>query len=151
MASLLKYDLPTLALVLVLDTVIVRGSPSSLLYVNSCQIPSLLKNTLTDNHLVQALFTHALLNLTKHPLSCFPGPHLWACSRVPYVLSLQNGTLPIKIKALHDIYGPVVRVAPNELSFITPEAWKDIYCDKPHTLDRSDIFYGLTGQGSLQQ
>lgn len=33
----------------------------------------------------------------------------------------------MKLKALHDIYGPVVRVAPNELSFITAEAWKDIY------------------------
>lgn len=28
---------------------------------------------------------------------------------------------------LHDQYGPIVRVAPNELSYITPEAWKDIY------------------------
>ncbi|KAJ4331982.1 hypothetical protein N0V87_008722 [Didymella glomerata] len=28
---------------------------------------------------------------------------------------------------MHERYGPVVRVAPNELSFIDPEAWKDIY------------------------
>lgn len=28
---------------------------------------------------------------------------------------------------MHQRYGPVVRVAPNELSFIDPEAWKDIY------------------------
>ena len=35
-----------------------------------------LKNILTDDHLVQTLFTHALLNLTKHPLSCIPGPRL---------------------------------------------------------------------------
>ena len=55
----------------------------------------------------------------------------------------------MKIKALHDIYGPVVRVAPNELSFITPEAWKDIYSDKPHSFGRIDIFYGIMGQGSL--
>ena len=55
----------------------------------------------------------------------------------------------MKIKALYDIYGPVVRVAPNELSFITPEAWNDIYCDKPHGLEQSDIFYEITGQGSL--
>ena len=55
----------------------------------------------------------------------------------------------MKIKALHDIYGPVGRVAPNERSFITPEAWKDIYCDKPHGFERSDIFYGITGQDSL--
>lgn len=99
--------------------------------------------------LIQALLTQALFNLNKRHLSCFPGPRLWACTRAPYALSLQNGTLPKKIKALHDIYGPVVRVAPNELSFITPEAWKDIYSDKPYGLERSEEFYGIFGQNSI--
>jgi cytochrome P450 len=31
------------------------------------------------------------------------------------------------IHALHQEYGPVVRTAPDELSFIEPEAWKDIF------------------------
>jgi cytochrome P450 len=31
---------------------------------------------------------------------------------------------------MHERYGPVVRVAPNELSFIDPEAWKDIYSNR---------------------
>ena len=35
--------------------------------------------------------------------------------------------MPFKIKELHDRYGPVVRTAPNELSFVDPRAWKDIY------------------------
>lgn len=55
----------------------------------------------------------------------------------------------MKMKALHDIYGPVVRVAPNELSFITPEAWKDIYSEKPHGLNVDDIYYGQLGRSSL--
>lgn len=29
--------------------------------------------------------------------------------------------------ALHEKYGPVVRVAPNELSFNTAQSWQDIY------------------------
>lgn len=99
--------------------------------------------------LIQALLTHALFNLNKRHLSCFPGPRLWACSRAPYALSIQNGTLPRKIKALHDIYGPVVRVAPNELSFNTPEAWKDIYSDKPYGLGRSEEFYRILGPNSI--
>ena len=55
----------------------------------------------------------------------------------------------MRIKALHDIYGPVVRVAPNELSFIAPEAWKDIYYDKPYFMERGQIFYGIFGQNSI--
>ena len=109
----------------------------------------LLENTSTYDYLIQALLIHALFNLTMHPLSCFPGPRLWACNRVSYALALQNGALPTKMKALHDVYGPVVRVAPNELSFITPEAWKDIYCDKPNGLGRSEVFYGILGENSL--
>lgn len=32
-----------------------------------------------------------------------------------------------KIRRLHDEYGPVVRVGPDELSYSSPEAWEDIY------------------------
>lgn len=55
----------------------------------------------------------------------------------------------MKIKALHDIYGPAARVAPNELSFIAPEAWKDTYCGKPHGFGRNSILYGMLGLNSL--
>jgi hypothetical protein len=34
------------------------------------------------------------------------------------------------IHALHELYGPVVRIGPNNLSFINPQAWKDIYAHK---------------------
>jgi cytochrome P450 len=40
------------------------------------------------------------------------------------------GELPYRVKNLHDKYGSVVRVAPDELSFIDPRAWKDIYLHK---------------------
>lgn len=35
------------------------------------------------------------------------------------------------LKDAHDKYGPVVRLAPNELSFITPEVWYDVYAKRP--------------------
>lgn len=41
--------------------------------------------------------------------------------------SLQCGDLQARIKEFHDEYGPVVRVAPDELSFIDAAAWRDIY------------------------
>lgn len=31
------------------------------------------------------------------------------------------------IKKLHDEFGPVVRIAPSELSYIDSRAWQDIY------------------------
>lgn len=43
---------------------------------------------------------------------------------------MLDGVLPYEIKRFHDKYGPVVRVAPDEISFIDPQAWKDIYMNK---------------------
>jgi cytochrome P450 len=35
------------------------------------------------------------------------------------------------VKEFHARYGPVVRIAPNELAFTSPEAWQDIYGMQP--------------------
>ncbi|KAI4225731.1 MAG: hypothetical protein L6R36_003694 [Xanthoria steineri] len=66
-------------------------------------------------------------NLRFHPLARFPGPPLWAASRIPYAWTLLRGDLTQRTKELHDCYGNVVRLAPNELSFIDAQAWQDIY------------------------
>lgn len=39
--------------------------------------------------------------------------------------------------ALHERYGPVVRIGPNELSFNTPQAFRDIYGSRAFAKDRS--------------
>ena len=44
-----------------------------------------------------------------------------------YFIRALEGVLPYKVKELHDKYGPVVRIAPGELSYNCPEAWQDIY------------------------
>lgn len=62
-----------------------------------------------------------------HPLSVYPGPALWAAFRFPYVYNQLRGRLPHRAKELHDKYGPVVRIAPDELTYTTASAWKDIY------------------------
>lgn len=66
-------------------------------------------------------------NLWLHPLSKYPGPLLWRTFRFPFLLSMIRGNLPHRIKSLHEVYGDTVRVAPDELSFINPDAWRDIY------------------------
>lgn len=43
---------------------------------------------------------------------------------------LVNGDLPYRIQEFHEKYGTVVRIGPDELSFIDPETWKEIYTSK---------------------
>lgn len=62
-----------------------------------------------------------------HPLSRYPGPKVWAISRLPWAYHVLRGDLWHAYDRFHDIYGPVVRVAPDELTFIAPETWQDVY------------------------
>lgn len=43
------------------------------------------------------------------------------------IKSMVGGKLPHQIKSFHEFYGPIVRTAPDELSFTDPMAWRDIY------------------------
>ena len=69
----------------------------------------------------------AIYNLYLHPLAHYPGSRTWTVSRLPYVWQLARGRLAQRVKELHEIYGPVVRLGPNELSYIDGHAWHDIY------------------------
>ncbi|KAI0146309.1 putative cytochrome P450 [Xylariaceae sp. FL1272] len=68
-----------------------------------------------------------IYNLYFHPLSRFPGPKYAAVSHVPYSYWFLGGSQPYKLLELHRKYGPVVRLAPGELSFNSAQSWKDIY------------------------
>ncbi|KIM98614.1 hypothetical protein OIDMADRAFT_128493, partial [Oidiodendron maius Zn] len=61
-----------------------------------------------------------------HPLKRFPGPISCVASCLPWAMASFSGNLPDAIAALHSQYGPVVRIAPDELSFIDSSAWKDM-------------------------
>ncbi|KAI1349115.1 cytochrome P450 [Xylaria sp. FL0043] len=74
--------------------------------------------------------SRALFLLYLHPLSGFPGPRIAAVSNIWYAYHWLSGRYPWAIEAALRKYGPVVRIAPNELAFYTPEAFADIYV--PH-------------------
>jgi len=61
----------------------------------------------------------------------YPGPRLWAISRLPWLSATVKGTIIHDLQELHRQYGPVVRVAPDELSYIAPDATKAIYQSNP--------------------
>ncbi|KAL5362983.1 cytochrome P450 [Aspergillus floccosus] len=76
------------------------------------------------------LLTSVAYSILFHPLAKYPGPKLRAASLLPYLWTLISGRHHTSVRDLHQQYGPVVRIAPNKLSYITAQAWKDIYGHK---------------------
>lgn len=62
-----------------------------------------------------------------HPLRSVPGPWSNSVSELPAALALVRGNQHVYYRSLHEKYGPVVRVSPGELSFISVEAREEIY------------------------
>ncbi|KAH8820182.1 cytochrome P450 [Xylogone sp. PMI_703] len=76
--------------------------------------------------LVANIIFRCIYNVFFHPLRRFPGPLSYKISRIPYFYKHINGTLPFDMVDLHKKYGNIVRIAPDELAFSHPNAWKDI-------------------------
>ena len=70
-------------------------------------------------------------NVYFHPLRKFPGPWLAKASVFPFALRVLNGHMDRWTSKLHLRYGDVVRIMPDELSFINPAAWADTYVSRP--------------------
>ncbi|OJZ92917.1 hypothetical protein ASPFODRAFT_178342 [Aspergillus luchuensis CBS 106.47] len=85
----------------------------------------------------------AIYNSLWHPLKSYPGPFLAVTSRVPITYITFTGRKTVWLHSLHLKYGPVVRVAPNELSYMSQEALNDIYgrAESKENLRNDDIFY----------
>ncbi|PQE04965.1 Cytochrome P450 protein [Rutstroemia sp. NJR-2017a BBW] len=88
-------------------------------------------------------FTLAIFRLKLHSLSAIPGPSTWILSRLPYARALRKGDLVHRIVELHETYGPVVRIASNEVSFSDERAWNSIYAPYRKTLNlpKSPFWY----------
>ncbi|KAI1865447.1 uncharacterized protein JN550_008204 [Neoarthrinium moseri] len=90
------------------------------------------------------LASNMVYNLYFHPLSQFPGPFLMRISRLPYIYRFTRGALPYYMLEIHEKYGEVVRVAPNELAFANPAAWNDIQGHRTKgqlEMEKSAAFY----------
>ncbi|KAH6872093.1 cytochrome P450 [Thelonectria olida] len=92
-------------------------------------------------------------NLYLHPLSKQPGPRLAASTRLWYCWHCVRGTLIYAVHDAHKKYGDMVRIAPDELSCITAEAWKDIYGHRAgkEEMMKDPTFYSSisSGPGSI--
>ncbi|KAJ9316256.1 hypothetical protein DTO271D3_3525 [Paecilomyces variotii] len=73
------------------------------------------------------LLGHLLYVYITDPLRYIPGPRLFTITRWRLAYEDWNGTRTSKIHELHSIYGPVVRISPNEVSFNSSTALRSIY------------------------
>ncbi|KAH7006917.1 cytochrome P450 [Ilyonectria destructans] len=90
------------------------------------RLPDIWLTEIFSIQVVCYFFGSITYNLFLHPLRKYPGPKLWAMSRIPYSYNYMSGSAHKKIFELHQQYGDVVRIAPDELIFGYPEAWNDI-------------------------
>ena len=62
-----------------------------------------------------------------HPLRHIPGPFLARFSRAWVTLHTLRGDMEHEQRRLHQKYGPLLRIAPDEVACAVPEAQKIIY------------------------
>ncbi|KAK4044166.1 cytochrome P450 [Parachaetomium inaequale] len=97
--------------------------------------------------LVSRLLFQILQRRHFHPLRSVPGPWFNSVSEIPAALALVTGNQHVYYRSLHERYGPVVRVSPDELGFVSVEAREEIYGLRKGGLnmEKSPIFLGAVG------
>lgn len=86
-----------------------------------------------------------------HPLSKFPGPRLAALSRWYefYFDVIKGGTLIKQFPALHQQYGSIVRISPEQLHVNDPEFYREVYNQQTNYFKAPYFYQGFGLPGSL--
>ncbi|KAL2424332.1 Cytochrome P450 monooxygenase [Exophiala dermatitidis] len=95
---------------------------------------------------VAAIASVAVYRLYFHPLSKVPGPKLAAVSRLYdfYYDCILGGKFAFKIQELHNIYGPIVRIGPNEVHIKDPDFFDEFY-NVTSRVDKDPWYYAFVG------
>ncbi|GME59427.1 Cytochrome P450 [Neofusicoccum parvum] len=100
--------------------------------------------------LILKVVATCIYNIYFHPLRYYPGPKYAVATDLAFrFVSLRGDVIPWTHQ-IHEQYGEAVRLGPNRLSFVSPQAWKDIYGHrtggkKPNPKDTA--FYTLEPNG----
>jgi hypothetical protein len=76
------------------------------------------------------------------PVTRLPGPTISKFTGLYLKWNELHANRTLYVHSLHETYGPVVRIAPGEVSFTSWAAVKEIYCSSGSGYDKSD-FYDL--------
>ena len=63
-------------------------------------------------------------------LAKIPGPFVASISNIWKVNAVYKGDMPRRNMAVHENYGPVVRIGPKHVSFASPQALHIIYASR---------------------
>ncbi|RMY75126.1 hypothetical protein D0863_02806 [Hortaea werneckii] len=108
--------------------------------------PSLVVLTIISALLLKNI-AQAIYNSLYHPLRHFPGPKWAAASRFYKCwqeVFRQRNWIDV-LHSLHEQYGDVIRIGPNDLHFSAPPAYHDIY-NNANRWDKEARLYGSFGE-----
>ena len=85
--------------------------------------------------------------LVLHPLARYPGPRLAAISigYEFYYDAIKGGMYTFEIQRMHEKYGPIVRISPNELHTNEPSFIDELYAGGGKVRDKYDYATGQFG------
>ena len=114
-----------------------------------CQWCTMWKYTVCGVLLVFVVaFELVLRPLFFNPLSKIPGPKLYALTKWRLALDEWYGKRTISIHRLHERYGPVIRIGPNEVHFNSPTAMRTIY-GPGSGFERTDFYRMFDAYGKM--
>ncbi|KAK1976428.1 oxoglutarate/iron-dependent oxygenase [Colletotrichum cereale] len=93
------------------------------------------------------LFVLAVYRLYFHPLAKFPGPKIAALTvwYEFYFDGIKRGRYTFQIQRMHEKYGPVVRISPNELHVNEPSFIDELYAGGGKKRDKYAYFSAQFG------
>ncbi|OAQ58690.1 cytochrome P450 oxidoreductase [Pochonia chlamydosporia 170] len=109
----------------------------------------ILQNPITSLVIVVLLYILkvSVYRLLSHPLAGFPGPKIAALTvwYEFYYDAIQRGRYTFEIQKMHDHYGPIVRISPDELHINYPAFINELYAGGSKKRDKYTYFSSQFG------
>ncbi|CAK7217723.1 hypothetical protein SBRCBS47491_003267 [Sporothrix bragantina] len=80
--------------------------------------------------IVFGIIARVAYNLFLHPLHAVPGPWSFAATGLPRYRMYSSGDAHKILRDMHNQYGDIVRIGPNEVSFAAAHGWSDVFGQK---------------------